>query len=203
MAIIADVGKLREIIGEPNELVPRKLHVELNAQSIAFIERSPLMFLATSDDKEQPTVSPKGDAPGFVRVENPRTLLMPERKGNKLIFSLQNILTNPAIGMIFVVPGSGETLRVMGNAELLDDADLCASFIQRDKPALLVIRVRVTQCYFHCAKSIIRSAVWEPASWPEHVKISFGEEIAQSGGLAPRDIEQFDAGVRERYKTDL
>ena len=105
--------------------------------------------------------------------------------------------------MIFLVPGTSETLRVSGAAQLLDDRELCESFVERDKPALLVTRVRVTECYFHCAKAFLRSDLWNPASWPAPVKISFGEEIAEGGGLESQQIEGFDAAVRARYRTDL
>jgi predicted pyridoxine 5'-phosphate oxidase superfamily flavin-nucleotide-binding protein len=105
--------------------------------------------------------------------------------------------------MIFVVPPTNETLRVAGRAELIDDPDLCQSFVERGKPALLVMRIRVSECYFHCAKAFLRSDLWNPTSWPEPVRISFGEEIASEGGLASEEIATFDAGVQGRYRTDL
>ena len=200
---ISTVAQLRAIIGEPSEHVPLKLHKKLNERATAFIARSPMFMLSTADASGQPTVSPKGDAPGFVRVADTRTLLIPERKGNKLIFSLQNVLANPKVGLIFLLPGTGETLRVMGEAELLDDRDLCGSFIERGKPALLVMRVRISECYFHCAKAFLRSRLWQPESWPEEMHVSFGAEIAAAGGMKPDQIDGFDAAVKERYKTDL
>ena len=203
MPHLSTLAQLRAIIGEPSEHVPLKLHKELNERATAFIARSPMFMLSTADASGQPTVSPKGDAPGFVRVVDARTLLIPERKGNKLIFSLQNVLANPKVGLIFLLPGTGETLRVMGDAELLDEPDLCGSFIERGKPALLVMRVRISECYFHCAKAFLRSGLWRPDSWPEEMKVSFGAEIAAAGGMGPEQVDGFDAAVKERYKTDL
>jgi PPOX class probable FMN-dependent enzyme len=203
LATIEHIEQLRAIIGKPSELVPLKLHRRLNAQARAFIARSPMFLLSTAAADGQPTVAPKGDGPGFVRVADERTLLIPERKGNRLVFSLQNILANPKVGLIFLVPGTGETLRVSGNAELLDDRELCESFTERDKPALLVTRIRITQCYFHCAKAFLRAELWRPERWAAPMKISFGEEIAEAGGLAASAIDEFDAEVRQRYKTDL
>ena len=204
MARIDSIERLRGVIGEPNPLVRSKLHETLDAQAKAFIERAPMLFLATADADGSPVVSPKGDSPGFVHVEDARTLLLPERKGNKLIFSLQNILANPAVELIFLVPGTGETLRVGGNAELDDDPALCARFVERDRPALLVTRVHVRRCYFHCAKAFLRSRLWEPASWAETtLRVSFGKEIARAGALAADEVEAFDRGVHERYRTDL
>jgi PPOX class probable FMN-dependent enzyme len=203
LATIENIEQLRAIIGAPSELVLRKLHRQLNAQAREFIARSPMFLLSTADAGGQPTVAPKGDGPGFVRVADERTLLIPERKGNKLVFSLQNILANPKVGLIFLLPGTGETLRVSGDAELVDDRELSESFIERGKPALLVTRVRVTQCYFHCAKAFLRAELWKPETWADPMKVSFGEEIAAGGGLAPSAVEEFDAGVQQRYKTDL
>ncbi len=203
MAKIATVEALRKIIGSPNQQVPLKIHRELNARAIEFIGKSPMLMLATSDAAGRPTVSPKGDLPGFVQVEDSRTLLIPERKGNKLIFSLTHILENPHVGLIFLVPGTSETLRVQGTAELIDDANRRETLTARGSPALLVTRVTVTECYFHCAKAFLRSDLWNPGTWPEKMAISFGEEIAESGGLQREAIAEFDRAVGERYQTDL
>lgn len=203
MARVATVEALRTIIGSPNQQVPLKIHRELNARAVEFIGKSPMFMLATSDAAGRPTVSPKGDLPGFVQVEDSHTLLIPERKGNKLIFSLTHILENPHVGLIFLVPGTSETLRVQGTAELLDDSDLRATHAARGSPALLITRVTVTECYFHCAKAFLRSDLWNSRTWPEQMAISFGDEIAQSGGLAREAIAEFDRAVGERYETDL
>ena len=203
MTKVGSVEALRKIIGSPSQLVPLKIHRELNARAIEFIGKSPMLMLATSDAGGQPTVSPKGDRPGFVQVKDSRTLLIPERKGNKLIFSLTHILENPHVGLIFLVPGTSETLRIQGNAELIDDPGLRAALAARGSPALLITRVTVTECYFHCAKAFLRSDLWKPETWPEKMSISFGEEIAESGGLQREAIAEFDIAVGERYKTDL
>jgi len=203
VARVGTVEALRKIIGSPNEQVPLKIHRELNARAIEFIGKSPMLMLATSDAAGRPTVSPKGDLPGFVQVEDRRTLRIPERKGNKLIFSLTHILENPHVGLIFLIPGTSESLRVQGTAELLDDSDLRATLAARGSPALLILRVTVTECYFHCAKAFLRSDLWKPETWPEKMAISFGEEIAESGGLQREAIAEFDRAVGERYQTDL
>jgi PPOX class probable FMN-dependent enzyme len=203
VARIESAEALRALLGSPNDLVRRKIHAQLNARAIDFIGKSPMLMLSTADAQGNATVSPKGDPAGFVCVEDERTLLIPERKGNKLIFSLTNILANPAVGLVFMVPGTCETLRVQGHAELLDDAELCEKVYARGAKALLVIRVRVTECYFHCAKAFLRSELWNPDTWPEKITISFGEEIAESGGMDRAVIDEFDRGVAGRYKTDL
>ena len=203
MAQIENLAALRKLIGSPSELVGHKIHRKLNARAIAFIAKSPLLMLSTTDAQGRATVSPKGDPAGFVHVEDSQTLLIPERKGNKLIFSLTNILANPSVGLIFLVPGTGETLRIQGQAQLLDDAAYCAKVPARGSPALLVIRVRITECYFHCAKALLRSRLWDSGTWPEHMKVSFGEEIAESGGIERNAINEFDQAVASRYQSDL
>ena len=203
MSKVTSVSALRKLIGSPNAMVPHKIHRELNARAIGFIGKSPMLMLSTADASGRASVSPKGDAAGFVHVEDSRTLLIPERKGNKLIFSLTNILANPGVGLLFLVPGTCETLRVQGEAELLDDAALCAKAPARGSSALLVIRVRVSECYFHCAKAFLRGELWNPETWPQKMTVSFGEEIAESGGIARRAIAEFDQAVAGRYKTDL
>lgn len=203
MGRIETTAALRKLIGSPSELVPYKIHRGLNARAVEFIGKSPMLMLSTAGADGHATVSPKGDPAGFVQVEDDRTLLIPERKGNKLIFTLQNILANPKVGLIFLVPGTCETLRVQGTAELLDDAQLCERLSMRGNKALLAIRVSVTECYFHCAKAFLRSDLWNPVSWGEKMTVSFGEEIAERGGIAREAVPDFDHGVHERYKTDL
>ncbi|PWT73700.1 MAG: hypothetical protein C5B46_05095 [Proteobacteria bacterium] len=203
MRVIENVEQLRAIVGEPRPQTRYKFHSKLNARAMAFVARSPMFLLATVDEYNQPTVSPKGDGPGFVRVEDAQTLLIPERKGNKLVFSMQNVLRNPRVGLIFLLPGTDETLRISGEATLSDDPELCRSMTVRAHAALLVMRVRVTEAFFHCAKAFLRSKLWQPDSWPETMRVSFGEEIAEEGGLQNGDVESFDAAVKQRYVTDL
>ncbi len=203
MPVIDSVARLRQLIGDPLPVVAQKFHTRLNATARDFIARSPLLFLATADADGRPSVSPKGDAPGVAVVESDAVLLLPERKGNRLVYSLQNILANPAVELIFVVPRTSETLRVQGRATLVDDPDLCARLDSRGRPALLVVRIEVTKCYFHCAKSLLRAGLWDPSTWSDPVTVSFGCEIAEEGGIDSREVEAFDAAVRERYRQDV
>src|SRR6202047_3290106 len=115
---IETVAQLQALLGEPNPMTPKKLFSALDEAAMDFIRRSPFLVLATADAQGNEDASPKGDGPGFVIVENKSTLLIPDRRGNKLIFTLQNILANPHVGIIFMLPGTDETLRVNGTAEL-------------------------------------------------------------------------------------
>ena len=203
MALIESTQRLRELIGTPNDLVRLKIHSQLNETARDFIAHSPMLFLATCGENGQAQVSPKGDEAGFVHVENDHTIVIPERKGNKLAFSLENILINPKVGLVFLVPGTCETLRIEGNAQLDDEPALLERFSARGKPALLVTRINIEAVYFHCAKAFLRAELWKPETWSAKINISFGKEIAQRGGLESGKIEEFDTAVQSRYKTDL
>ena len=151
---IETVAQLQALLGEPSPMTPKKLWSALDEAAIDFIRKSPFLVLATADAEGNEDASPKGDGPGFVMIEDARTLLIPERKGNRLMFSLRNILANPQVGIIFLVPGTDETFRVNGTAELTADPDLLVRLSARGAPALLAIRVTVRECFFHCAKRV-------------------------------------------------
>lgn len=203
MARLTSLDDLRRTIGEPKPTTKAKILDALDAQSIDFLKRCPFALVGTTAADGTIEVSPKGDEPGFIRVEDPKTLLIPERVGNNLAFGLSNILATGRIGLIALVPATGETLRVSGTAELYDDPDLVASLGSKGKPALLATRVHVKHCYFHCARSVVRAKLWEPAAWPEPGRISFGRIIAPRVGGDAALAEQIDAGVAGAYTTRL
>ena len=199
---IASEAALRERIGEPNPATRQKIFDHLDEQMRAFLARSPFCLLATTDREGMPEVSPKGDSPGFALVEDEHSLVLPDRKGNKLLFGLQNLLANPRVGLIFLVPGTDETLRVSGHAELRTDPELLARLSARGQPALLAIRVRVERCFFHCARAFLRAELWNPESWPEPVRVSFGRQIAPRLGGDAKLAAAIDANV-EKGRADL
>jgi PPOX class probable FMN-dependent enzyme len=201
--LLTSVVQVRAIIGDEVPVIRTKLFQSLDQTAIAFIEHAPLLLLATADRDGKPDVSPKGDGPGFVAVEDDHTLLIPDRKGNKLIFGLQNILENPRVALIFLVPGTEETLRVHGSAELTADPAILQRLSARGQPALLAIRVRVESCFFHCAKAFKRSRLWQPESWPERLRISFGKLLAPKLGGGAEIERTIDQMVEEDYKTNL
>lgn len=202
MQTIHNLEELRAIVGHPSELTANKIYDHLNEQATDFITRSPFLMLATVDESGMPTVSPKGDEPGFVYQPDDRTLYMPERKGNRLVFSYQNILANPKVGLTFLLPQCDETLRVSGDAELVRDEELCKKLDSRG-PAILLLKVTVTEAYFHCGKAFIRSNLWKPEHWPEKSRVSFGREIGNRIGKDQDFVEDLDAQVLERYKDSL
>jgi hypothetical protein len=200
---ITSVEQLRALVGEAGPLVQHKLWNTLEPSTLDFIQRSPFLLLATSDVQGNLDVSPKGDGPGFVAIEDERTLLIPDRQGNKLIFGLQNILLNPHVGLIFLIPGTGETLRVNGRAELTTDPAILDRLSARGKPALVAIRVTIEQCFFHCAKAFLRAQLWKPESWAAHHAISFGKIFAEKMGGDDKMAQQIDQFVEQDYKTNL
>jgi PPOX class probable FMN-dependent enzyme len=202
MEAIQDLQHLRSIVGEPSELTASKMYDHLNQQATDFISRSPFLILSTVDAQGMPTASPKGDAPGFVHQADERTLFMPERKGNRLVVSYQNILATGKVGLIFLLPRCSETLRVSGNAELVVDEQLCAKLDNRG-PAIMLLKISITEAYFHCGKALIRSQLWNPEQWPDESRISFGREIGDNTGKGQDFAEDIDAQVLERYKDSL
>jgi PPOX class probable FMN-dependent enzyme len=203
MARLTSAADLRRIIAEPKPATRSKILDALDEQSIEFLKRCPFALVGTTAADGTVEVSPKGDEPGFIRLEDPRTLLIPERVGNNLAFGLSNILATGKIGLIALVPATGETLRVSGTAEIYDDADLVQSLSSLGKPALLATRVRVRHCYFHCARSVVRAKLWDPASWPAPGRVSFGKIIAPRIGADARTADEIDANVADAYSTRL
>ena len=200
---IESLAELRQVIDEPNPVTRQKVFEALDEQMQAFVARAPFCLLATADADVQLEVSPKGDVPGFVQIEDARTLLLPDRKGNKLLFGLQNILANPRVALVFLVPGTGETLRVHGSADLTADPAILERLRERGQPALLAIRVRVDACFFHCAKAFKRSRLWEPASWPAPLRVSFGKLLARKLGGGAELEGTIDRMIEDDYKNNL
>ena len=200
---ITSVEHLRAIMGEPGKITPLKLMTALDDDAIDFIRRSPFLVLATADAAGNQDASPKGDGAGFVAIEDRNTLLIPDRKGNKLLFGLQNILATGRVGLLFITPPTNETLRVNGIAELVVDPAILERLSARGQPAQLAIRVTVRECFFHCAKAFIRSELWNHQQWPERIKISFGKYLAGKMNAGADVARQIDDFVEQDYKTNL
>jgi PPOX class probable FMN-dependent enzyme len=200
---ITTMSQLRAIIGDPGELVYKKLLTELDDAAVDFIRRSPFLVLATADTHGHQDASPKGDGAGFVAIEDRQTLLIPDRKGNKLLFGLGNIVENPQVGLLFLVPGTEETLRVNGTAELTTEPALLERLAARGSSPQFVIRVTIRECFFHCAKAFIRSQLWHPETWPEKIKISWGRYLAGKIGAGEDTADKIDQFVEQDYRTNL
>jgi uncharacterized protein len=200
--LLTDATALRELYGEPSDAAIAKEIDYVHPHYRAMIEASPFMVMATSGP-DGLDVSPRGDPPGFVVVEDDRTLLIPDRRGNNRADSLNNLVADPRIALLFLIPGVGETLRVNGRAEISVDAALLERFPAQGKLPRSVIVVRVERVYFQCPKALVRSDLWNPAKQIERRSLpSSGTILAditrgQVGGA------EYDAAYPERLKATI
>lgn len=203
MSIIEDISEIREIYGHPMERTVKKQLPRLEKHSRAFIAMSPFLVMATCDADGRCDASPKGDAPGFVTVLDDETLLIPDRLGNNRVDSIGNILQHPRVGLIFLVPGLRETLRVNGRAQITTDPELLAATAFNEKMPRSGILVTADEVYFHCGKAMIRSDLWNPE---KHVARdafpSLGIVIAEQIGQLVEPNEAARA-TEESYRTRL
>jgi PPOX class probable FMN-dependent enzyme len=194
---LTSISDLRELVGSPSERAVRKQLALLDAHCRAFIEHSPFMLLGTSGLDGRCDVSPKGDLPGFVLVEDDTTLVIPDRPGNKRVDSLQNILHNPHVGLLFLIPGMDETLRVNGSAALVQDEELLQRLAMNGKPPLLAIVVHVEEAFLHCGRSSLRAQVWDASRQIAREDMpSLSRMIADQTRPADRDQAEHDRLVQ-------
>ena len=165
MTEITSEAQLRELIGEPIPRVADKARPGLHDYDKQWLASSPLCLVATSHADGSCDVSPKGDPPGFTRVLDDTTIAIPERPGNRRLDGFRNILTNPHVGLIYLIPGRPDTLRINGRARLVRDAPFFDQMRVKGHRPLLALVVAIDQVFYHCAKAFLRSNLWQPASW--------------------------------------
>jgi PPOX class probable FMN-dependent enzyme len=201
-ATVADYAALKAIYGEASELARRKLLSRLDRHCRNFISISPFLVIGSASAAGPADVSPRGDAPGFVAVIDDRTLVIPDRPGNRLNDTLGNILENPQVALIFFVPGMNETLRVNGRAQITSDETMLAPLAVQGKLPLSGILVEVEEAFLHCAKALIRSRLWAAQSQIDRKSFpSLGEMISdQIEGL---DRDAVDAQIAESIDKRL
>jgi uncharacterized protein len=200
MADIETIERLREIIAEPPPAAFAKIRDRLCAQGLDFVARSPFLVLTTLGEWGL-EVSPKGDQPGFVEIVDDRTLIVPERKGNQFALSLGNIVRDPRVGVMMIRPATDEVLRISGRARLIDDADVCARLAIDGKPALLGIEISIDRAAFHCVRSARRAGLWNPATWDEPTRISFGTIYAEA--MAKPEVKTVFDALTEKSNEHL
>jgi uncharacterized protein len=193
---------------EPSELVVAKEINFLDVHCKSLIERSPFVLLATSNKQGRCDVSPKGDAPGFVQVLDDKHLAIPDRPGNARLDSLENILENPHIGLLFVIPGTRETLRINGKAVISKDDGILDKATVDGKRPLLAIGVEVQEAFIHCAKAFIRSNLWKSETWPSLEALpSFAKMLIDHVNADKVKIEmteqELDDALERDYQTKL
>jgi PPOX class probable FMN-dependent enzyme len=196
---IDDETTLRALLGEPTTIVCAKVSSRINRLTRQFIERSPFVCIATSGHDASCDVSPRGDPAGFVRILDDQTLLVPERPGNRLADSLRNILQNPHVGLLFVIPRVGDTLRVNGRATLTTDAALLAASAVEGRVPRLGILVDIDEAYTHCSKAFLRSDLWNPAHFVDRASLPSSGEIYKELAGGDFDAAGYDAARADRY----
>jgi PPOX class probable FMN-dependent enzyme len=205
---ITDLATLRELVGTPGERAVRKQLAALDRHCRAFIEHAPFVLLGTSGAEGRCDVSPKGDRPGFALVLDDTTLVIPDRPGNKRLDSLQNILANPHVGLLFMIPGMDETLRVNGTAEIALDEDLLERMAVDGKRPVLGILVHVEEAFLHCAKSFLRARLWDPEQFmprealPSLARMITDQTNPTQPGAAEHDaaIDNAEQSIGEAYR---
>jgi hypothetical protein len=195
-----DEAKLRDMLGEPAELVRKKIADRLNALTRQFVERSPFVVVATGQPDGGLDVSPRGDPAGFVRIFDERTLLLPDRPGNKLADTLTNLLEDDRIALLFLIPGVNDTFRVNGRARIVDDPELLAGSAVEGKPPQLGILVTVEEAYTQCPKAFLRSELWNPERHIDRSELPSSGEILRSVADAELDVEEYEDARTERYR---
>jgi hypothetical protein len=193
-------AELRETLGEPNELVKAKLADRLNPLTRKFIERSPFVVVATGRPDGGLDVSPRGDPAGFIRILDDRTLLLPDRPGNKLADTLTNLLEDDRIALLFLIPGVGDTFRVNGRAHIVDDPELLAPSAVEGKAPRLGLLVAVEEAFTQCPKALIRSDLWNPEKHVSPSEMPRSGEILRAVADPELDVEEYEDARAERYR---
>ncbi|HRD99474.1 MAG TPA: pyridoxamine 5'-phosphate oxidase family protein [Rubrivivax sp.] len=201
--IIETEAQLRALIGMPAELTCAKISNRLNHATRLFIERSPFVCIATSGAAGECDLSPRGDPAGFVRILDERTLLIPERPGNRLADSLRNMLINPHVGLLFIVPGVTDTLRVNGRATITTDAELLAPCAVEGKPPRLGVLVDIAEAYTQCSKAFLRSQLWDAQHFVDPASMPTGGQVHRAIQGEAFDAEQYDQERAMRYRERI
>jgi PPOX class probable FMN-dependent enzyme len=162
---ITSAHELEELVGPPSERVAEKVRTRLHDLDRAWLAESPFCLVATSDADGNCDVSPKGDPPGFTLVLDDTTVVLPDRPGNRRVDGFHNVLSNPHVGLVHLVPGRGDTLRINGRARLVRDAPFFDDLVVKGNRPALALVVDVEEVFYHCSKAFLRSALWRPESW--------------------------------------
>ncbi len=202
MAKIETAEDLRGLYRQATGRAVDKVMSRLEPHSIQFISLSPFAVLSTQGPDGKADITPRGESPGFVHVIDDTTLALPDRPGNNRLDNMSNILANPAVGLMFMIPGVDEVLRVHGTAEIRDDAELTAEFAVNGRPPVTVLLIQIEEMYLHCAKAILRSEIWDPDKRIDRTALpSMGQMIKDQIGSTEPAEDQDD--MIERYREVL
>lgn len=203
MEFVATREALRDHYKPASDMALRKELRTFDRHGRAFIARSPFVLIGSCDRDGNADVTPKGDRPGFVAVLDDVTLAIPDRPGNNRLDTLENILVNPAVGLLFLTPGMNETLRVNGEARITFDEGLREQLAVEGKPPLSVIVVKAKAVYMHCAKAFMRSDLWKPETWRPRAEMPTLGEILKDQLALAESAEQADKRLDDIYRVTL
>ncbi len=202
MSIVASVAELEAIYGQPNDASTVKVADRITPEYRKLIAASPFAALATSGP-EGLDCSPRGDTAGFVHIDDEKTLMMPDRRGNNRVDSLRNIVRDPRVALLFLIPGVGSTLRINGHAHVSVDAALCESFLTEGKAPRSVVVMTIDEIYFQCARAIVRSDLWNPAKHLSAKDLPSPGQILASMSDNRVGGEEYDRAWPERAQKSL
>lgn len=191
---------LCERFGAPDEMVIKHKLPYIDEAAARFIAQCPFVIVATADAQGRCDASPKGDPPGFIHIADEHTVYLPDRSGNKMFQGITNILENPHIGMILLIPGEEWTMRINGRARVVDDPSLLERLGARGRPAQLAIEVKIEECFFHCPRSFKRAELWNPEHFQKYQGDSWGKILAQRTNLPADKVEKLEEGIKEAVK---
>ncbi len=199
---VKSYSELRDVYKPPAPRAVQKVLDHLDVHCRNFISLSPLCVLSSANAGGQADASPRGDPPGFVKVLDNKTLLLPDRPGNNQVDSFQNIVGNPGVGLLFFVPGMNETLRVKGKAEIVTDDDELESMTVKGRPPVSGLRITVEEAFLHCGRALIRSRVWDPDVQIERSDYpTYGQVLADQ--IAGADATEIDDSEDEANRERL
>jgi len=196
--VITSREQFREIMGDASELVTRKTLSVLDEHCGAFINRAPFLLISSADGQGNADISPKGDPSGFVKIIDNKTLAIPDRLGNRRADTIENILQNPSVGLIFLIPGKTETLRISGTAQIVRDASLRSSMSVKGRSPDFAIVVSIEEAFFHCSKCMIRSNLWNADQWPSLEGLPrLAQTMVDAGKLELTESQMHDIVVND------
>ncbi len=202
-AVVSDEEQLREIVGEPIQRVADKARASLHELDRQWLAASPMCLLATAAADGTCDVSPRGDPPGFTHVLDDRTIAIPDRPGNRRVDGFRSILENPEVGLIFLVPGRGDTLRINGRATLVSDAPFFDELVVGGHRPRLALVVEVSEVFYHCSKAFLRSALWKPESWGDPDALASRAVIARTLERPDETLEALEEYYGPSYADKL
>jgi PPOX class probable FMN-dependent enzyme len=201
--VIGTEAELRRVIGPPVERSLKKEIARLDVHCRALIAKSPFVLIASGDASGRMDVSPKGDSAGFVLVLDDETLAIPDRPGNRRADTFTNVLENPGVGLLFLIPGKVETLRVNGRARIVRDLALRSRMSVKDKVPELALVVTVQQAFIHCGKCMLRSHLWQKEQWPDLDALPTQAQCLVDHGKLDQSLEEVQASIEKSRATGL